>query len=185
MNEFEFGLIELQPRLRRFALGLCGSLDDADDLVQQAIERALTRRNQWQVGTRLDSWLFRILQSIWFNEIDKRKVRKRHLQLVADSEANTFVGKNPPESSFELDQTRQILSTLPEDQRVALLLVAVEGFSYKEAADTLSVPAGTVMSRVGRARATIRDRLGAASIPQRAASGQQNGSPRRPNYECS
>ena len=163
-------LAALRPRLRRFALGLCGSMDDAEDLVQSAYERALHRLHQWNPGTRLDSWMFRIVQSIWFNQVEARKVRQRHREREAAARESALAGaEEPHEAHLTLQAVRRHLQHISEEQRVVLLLVAVEGFSYQEAAELLSVPVGTVTSRLGRARRALTERLRQGMRPQEEA----------------
>lgn len=149
-------LVSLLPRLRRFAYGLTGSLDDGDDLVQSACERALMRLDQFQPGTRLDSWMYRIVQNLWIDQRRARQARPEAGMEPADLEA-LAVG----DAERELN-SRQVMATvqravgeLSEDQRAVLLLVCVEGLSYKEAAGVLEIPLGTVMSRLARARLAV------------------------------
>jgi RNA polymerase sigma-70 factor (ECF subfamily) len=146
-------MIELLPRLRRFAYSLTGSMVDADDVVQSACERALGRLDQFTPGTRLDSWMFRIVQTTW---IDRRRqsVRRSH---DSDTEAMEAVGfdariHEQTEARMALEVVRREIERLPEEQRLVLSLVTIEGLSYQEAADVLGVPTGTVMSRLARAR---------------------------------
>ncbi len=155
--ELEAALVALQPRLRRFAYGLAGSLDEADDLVQSAFERAFGRLGQWERGTRLDSWMFRIVQTIWFNRLNAQKVRRRHALAHAKESDLGYDGRARIESQLTLDRVRAFIWQLPEDQRAAILLVAVEGLSYQEASGVLGVPVGTVTSRLGRARMALRE----------------------------
>jgi RNA polymerase sigma-70 factor (ECF subfamily) len=154
-------LIAVLPRLRRFARGLTGSVVEADDLVQAACERALARQHQFQEGTRFDSWMFRIVQTIWIDQIRARDVRKE------DSELAERLGSDEPvrrvEARLALDEVRRAIDRLPHDQRAALLLVTVDGLSYKEAADVLRVPVGTIMSRLARARIALQLQLEAGT----------------------
>jgi RNA polymerase sigma-70 factor, ECF subfamily len=146
------------PRLRRFARGLSGSVADADDLVQAACERALARQHQFQEGTRFDSWMFRIVQTIWIDQVRSRDVRKEDGDIAEDR-----LGSDEParrvEARLALDEVRRALDRLPPDQRTALLLVTVEGLSYKEAAEVVQVPVGTIMSRLARARIALQMQL--------------------------
>ena len=148
-------LIAVLPRLRRFARGLSGSVADADDLVQAACERALARQHQFQEGTRFDSWMFRIVQTIWIDQVRSRDVRKEDGDIAEDR-----LGSDEParrvEARLALDVVRRALDRLPPDQRTALLLVTVEGLSYKEAAEVVQVPVGTIMSRLARARIALQ-----------------------------
>lgn len=159
-------MVALQPRLRRFALGLCQSMDDADDVVQCAFERALGRLAQYRPGTRLDSWMFRIVHTVFLNERARVAVRDRYAS-DADPDLQPANGSPGLEASATLDKVYGVLSEMPEAQRAALLLVAVEGMSYAEAAAALGVPVGTLTSRLSRARAAI-----AAGLETRPAGGQ-------------
>jgi len=160
-------LIAVLPRLRRFARGLSGSLTDADDLVQAACERALARQHQFQEGTRFDSWMFRIVQTIWIDQVRSRDVRKEGGDVAEDR-----LGSDEPvrrvEARLALDEVRRALDRLPPDQRTALLLVTVEGLSYKEAAETVQVPVGTIMSRLARARIALQLLLEAGRVGRRS-----------------
>src|SRR5215467_9622619 len=149
-------LIGLLPRLRRFAYGLTGSLDDGDDLVQGACERALRRLDQFQPGTRLDSWMYRIVQNLWIDQRRARQVRPEARMEPTDLEA-LAVGDAEREmnSRLVLTSVQQTVAVLPEEQRTILLLVCVEGLSYKAAAEVLEIPLGTVMRRLARARLAI------------------------------
>ena len=158
-------LVALLPRLRRFARGLAGSLDAADDLVQAACERALANRQQWQVGTRLDSWMYRIVQNLW---IDQLRANKRWQQAGEDALASIPANDmaRAVEARLELAAVRSAIDTLPAEQRAVLMLVTVEGQSYRNAAEILDVPIGTVMSRLARARLTLAERrAGTAQRP--------------------
>lgn len=148
-------MVALLPRLRRFGYTLTGSIVEGDDVVQAAFERALSRLHQWQPGTRLDSWMFRIMQTIWLDQIRARDVRGHPVDPEILEEQPGLDGRRVTESHITLAAVRRAASELPEDQRVVLALVAVDGLSYKEAAETLQVPMGTVMSRLARARQRI------------------------------
>lgn len=153
------------PRLRRFAIGLTGSASDGDDLVQASYERALRYLDSYEPGTRLDSWLFRIARNIHLNEIRARAVRTRHLQSVEASEEPRVDGRPAMETRLMLASIRRLLSRLPEEQRAALLLVAVEGLSYAETARVLDLPIGTVTSRIARARIALKGLLDGVEAP--------------------
>ncbi|MGH7046223.1 MAG: RNA polymerase sigma factor [Stellaceae bacterium] len=148
-------LIAILPRLRRFARGLTGSASEADDLVQAACERALARRHQFQEGTRFDSWMFRIVQTIWIDQLRSRQVRKEDAALSEER-----LGSDEPvrraEARLALSEVRSALDHLPPEQRAVLLLVTVDGLSYKEAAEIVQVPIGTIMSRLARARMALQ-----------------------------
>jgi RNA polymerase sigma-70 factor (ECF subfamily) len=155
---FSDQLIAVLPRLRRFAAGLTRSASEADDLVQAACERALTREHQFQEGTRFDSWMFRIVQTIWIDQLRARNIRKED-----DDIAEERLGTDEPvrrvEARLALSEVRRAVSLLPPDQRATLMLVTVEGLSYKQAADVAGVPIGTIMSRLARARIALQQLL--------------------------
>ncbi len=154
-SDFREDLVSLLPRLRRFALTLTGDMDAADDLVQQACEKALLKQDQWQVGTRLDSWLYRIIQNLHIDQLRSQSRRSEHLHEDSVAELVDAGSKGLPERENMLSVLSHIIHELPEEQRMVMLLVAVEEHSYREAADTLDIPVGTVMSRLARARARI------------------------------
>jgi len=158
VRRFSDQLIAVLPRLRRFARGLTGSMVEADDLVQAACERALARRHQFQEGTRFDSWMFRIVQTIWIDQVRTRAVRKEDAELGEEK-----VGSDEPvrrvEARLALDEVRRAVGHLSPDQRTALLLVTVDGLTYKEAAEVVQVPVGTIMSRLARARLALQAHL--------------------------
>jgi RNA polymerase sigma-70 factor (ECF subfamily) len=159
-DRFADELIAVLPRLRRFARGLSGSVTDADDLVQAACERALARRHQFQEGTRFDSWMFRIVQTIWIDQVRARDVRKENGN-VAEERLGSDEPVRRVEARLALDEVRRAVHRLQPDQRTALLLVTVEGLSYKEAAEVMQVPVGTIMSRLARARLALQLQLDA------------------------
>ena len=166
-SRFGDQLIGVLPRLRRFARGLTGSLVEADDLVQAACERALARRHQFQEGTRFDSWMFRIVQTIWIDQIRTRKVRKETTE-VAEGRLGSDEPVRRVEARLALDEVRRAVERLPQDQRTALLLVTVDGLSYKEAAEVMQVPVGTIMSRLARARLALQAQLDAGGAIKRS-----------------
>lgn len=156
-------MVALLPRLRRFARGLVGAPDQADDLVQAACERAIARIEQWTPGTRLDSWMFRIVQTIWLDERRAAKVRtgEGRIDAAEATEPELSVdGVRRMEAHLTYDAVRRAIAKLPEEQRLVIMLVCVEGQTYKEAADTLGIPIGTVMSRLARARAGLTREIG-------------------------
>ncbi|BBK30044.1 RNA polymerase RpoE-like sigma-24 subunit [Stella humosa] len=152
-------LIVLLPRLRRFARGLAKSIADSDDLVQAACERALARAHQWQPGTRFDSWMFRIVQTIWIDQMRARAVRGEADAIDPEAQP-TDESVRRAEARMSLEAVQKAVNRLPEEQRAVLMLVTVEGLSYKEAAEALDVPIGTIMSRLARARAAVQSITG-------------------------
>ena len=155
MSGLEREIVELLPRLRRFARVLARAPADADDLVQLTVERALTRRAQWQPGTRLDSWMFRIMKNAW---IDESRARNRRSGLFAPAEEGERIGDDGAaamEARLAAAEVERAMARLPNDQRLAVALVLVEGLSYQEAADVLEIPAGTLTSRLVRGRTAL------------------------------
>jgi RNA polymerase sigma-70 factor, ECF subfamily len=147
-------LCQFTPRLRRFALTLTGSQVDADDLVQSTFERALVCLQQWEPGTRLDSWLYRIAQNLWIDQ--RRRMRVRGTTESADDMVLPGEdGREVNERNLMVRDAMRALAALPEEQQVVLALVSIEGLSYEEAAKVLNVPRGTVMSRLARARRAV------------------------------
>lgn len=159
-DTFRRDLISVIPKLRRFALSLVGNAQDADDLVQSACEKALRNAGQFQPGTRLDSWMYRIIQNLWLD--DRRRSRTRGTAIDPEDAYLSDEGRAAqlPEDRMMLAQVRSAMAELPEAQRAVLSLVAIEGLSYKETAEVLGVPMGTVMSRLSRAREALLPRLG-------------------------
>ena len=157
---FENELTQLLPRLRRFAFSLSRNGADADDLAQATIERALRSREQWQPGTRLDSWLYRIMRNHWIDTARARTRRERH---EAPEEEAQSVGEDPRESieaSLELKRAMDAMERLPDEQREVVALILIEGFGYREAAEMLGLPIGTVSSRLVRGRTALLAMLG-------------------------
>jgi len=159
---FRKGLIELLPRLRRFARALAGRPDQADDLVQAAVEKALAKSHQWRDGTRLDSWMYRIVQTTWIDTCRAASVRGSHLEAVDPGTLADYGTLRRIEARLTLAAVRQAIRALPDAQRAVLGLVCVEGLSYRDAADVLGIPVGTVMSRLARARLSLDRLVGAA-----------------------
>ena len=153
-------IIELLPRLRRFARSLARNAQDADDLVQITVERALARADQFHPDHSVASWLFGILRNAW---IDEGRSRRRRESLLEPQDLAERIGDSAAGSDPELLCLQDALSRLPEDQRLAVALVLVEGFSYKEAATIMSVPVGTLTSRLARAREALQSILSDAS----------------------
>lgn len=159
---FERELLALLPRLRRFARSLARDAADADDLLQVAIERALKAREQWQQGTRLDAWMMRIVRNCWTDEV---RSRTRRAQTFVAEEAGALVGvagHEAVERSATMHDVGRAMNALPPEQREAVALVLVEGLAYREAAEILDVPIGTLTSRLTRGRQSLAKMLEAA-----------------------
>jgi RNA polymerase sigma-70 factor (ECF subfamily) len=147
------GLIEQHiPQLRRYARALTGNRAAADDLVQDTLERALSRFQLWRQGSDLRAWLFTIMHNIYVNQT---RSRMRHPQESLDEHAAEALHAHDPDWS-ELRDIGDALSRLPGEQRAVLLLVGLEQFTYEEAARVLDIPLGTVMSRLSRGRERMR-----------------------------
>ncbi len=156
--ELRSALTALLPRLRRFGLAITGSRNDADDLVQAACERVLLRGDQLRDQTRMDAWIYGIMRNLWFDEVRFRKIR-RHDDI---SEAADIIGEDGEavaEGRITLAAVRAAMAGMSEDRRTLLMLVCVDGLTYQEAADTLGIAIGTVMSRLSRARRELQERL--------------------------
>jgi RNA polymerase sigma-70 factor, ECF subfamily len=157
-------LPSLLPRLWRLALSLSGRPDLADDLVQSACQRAIERIVQFAPGSRFDSWVFTILVSIWKNERRAEAVRLGSGHVDA-AEIAGLVQDGDPERALYHRQVVAEVGRLPEAQRETVFLVYVEGFTYAEAAIILTIPIGTVMSRLASARTTLARRIGDGQTP--------------------
>jgi RNA polymerase sigma-70 factor, ECF subfamily len=152
-------------RLWRFALRLTRHQTDAEDLAQRTYVRALEKAEQWHPGTSLVSWLYAIMYSIWMNELRSAQRRREggftsdDDELNVSSEGTAQGQRSDPECQLMFKQVVQAVNELPEAQRVVLVLVAIEGLSYKEVAQVLELPIGTVMSRLARGRLSIGQRF--------------------------
>ncbi len=153
----------LLPRLRRFARVITRNVHDADDLVQVALEKALARAAQWRPESRLDSWVFGIMKNAWIDEIRSRRRRDR---VHAPEEAGFAVGDSSAEMRDIALSMQAAMARLPEDQRLAVALVLVEGLSYKEASEALDIPIGTLTSRLARGREALQAMLDDAGGPE-------------------
>lgn len=152
-------LLAVLPRVRRVALALTRAPSDADDLLQSTVEKALTNRHQFEPGTALDRWMITICRNLWLSEYRSKARRGPHQAF----DETAIPPENDPEWNMErrlaLQDTMAALDRITEDQRVIIMLSAVEHLSYKEIADTLQIPIGTVMSRLARARRALSDQL--------------------------
>jgi len=155
-------LVELLPRLRRFALVLCRSSSLADDLVQSACERALAHAHTWTPGTRFDAWVFRILRNSWIDHLRRSRTEGMSEDITTQTDIVGDAGEEPILNKLLLAEVQQIIGAMPLEQREVLLLVCVEDLAYREAAEVLGVPIGTVMSRLARARKRLVELTAAA-----------------------
>lgn len=160
MDEFQKGLVGLLPRLRRMARVWRAMDADAQDLLQQTVERALARRDKFRPGTRLDSWAFTLMRRI---AIDEGRALQRRAKVMSAEDETTpqEADQGQADESLRADAlaARQAILGLPADQREAVALVLIEGLSYAEAAEVLGVPAGTLTSRLVRGRQALIETL--------------------------
>ena len=150
-------IVQLLPRLRRFARSLANSVQDADDLVQLAIERALSRSIQLRPEAQLSSWIFGILRNAW---IDESRARGRRTRLFAPAELGENIADPAADRQADALTVQEAMARLPVDQREVIGLVLVEGLSYKEAAEIIGAPIGTITSRLARGRDSLQALLG-------------------------
>lgn len=152
------------PTLRRYARALTRNSDNADDLVQDCLERAIRKQRLWRPSGPLRAWLFKILLNLYRTQYARQARHGADLPL----EAVPIEPSVPPaqHGHIALAELDRALATLPSEQREALLLVALEGTSYAEAALILGIPPGTLMSRLSRARTTLRIRTGSGDEPR-------------------
>lgn len=156
-------LTRIAPMLRRFAYSLTGSAVDADDLLQSTLERLLVKGLPDDIEPA--KWAFRVCRNLWIDEYRSRKVRQRNVYALEDTEEPAVDGEQSIHDQITLTQVDAAMSQLPDDQRTIMALVAVQGLSYKEVAETLGIPAGTVMSRLARARSALANLLKIAPAP--------------------
>lgn len=171
-NDIRHRMVELLPRLRRFAYALTGNLDKADDLVQETCARALAHADQWQAGTRLDSWMYRIAQNLWFDRMRATKVRGEVVDVDTAADLVGSDGRHVIEHRSALQVVANGIAKLPADQQMVIARVCIDGMSYKDAADALGIPIGTVMSRLARARRALHEAInGAPDAPSALTKG--------------
>ncbi len=154
-DEIRARMVAVLPRLRRFAYALTGSTEQGDDLVQETCLRALSRVERWQPGSRLNSWMYRIAQNLWLDQMRANKVRGEVVDVDAMEVIPGSDGREITESQLTLEAVDAALQKLPAEQRAVIALVCIEGISYKEAAEITGVPIGTIMSRLARARQAL------------------------------
>ena len=144
------------PSLRAFAISLCGNVDRADDLVQEALLRAWANLDSFEPGTNMSAWLFTILRNLFRSEYRKRR---REVEDTDGSYAESLTTLPEQNSRLEIDEFREALKLLPPEQRESLILVGASGFSYDEAAHICGCAVGTIKSRVNRARSRLAEIL--------------------------
>ncbi|KAA1237918.1 RNA polymerase sigma factor [Agrobacterium tumefaciens] len=158
-GSFETEMLALIPMLRRYSRSLSRSDADGEDLLQDCVEKALANQRQWR-GPGLKTWAYTIMTNLYRN---RHRAEKRHPSESLDGH-ETIAGAETLSDTLENDRLHGALALLSPDMRAVLMLVTVEGYSYQEAAETLSIPLGTVMSRLSRARETLRQHLAADNI---------------------
>ena len=154
--QIEKEIIALLPRLRRFALALTRSAPAADDLAQATVERAIANLDKWQPGTRLDSWMYRIAHNLHRNEVRNQSSRGEKLGIIQAESGQSVDGERAAVARLELAAVSAAIAQLPDEQREALLLIAVEGRSYQEVAEVTGASVAAVTSRIARAREALR-----------------------------
>jgi RNA polymerase sigma-70 factor (ECF subfamily) len=144
------------PSLRAFAISLCGNVDRADDLVQEALLRAWANLGSFEPGTNMSAWLFTILRNLFRSEYRKRR---REVEDADGSYAEQLTSLPEQDSRLKIEEFRRALKLLPTDQRESLILVGASGFSYEETAQICGCAVGTIKSRVNRARSRLGEIL--------------------------
>src|SRR4051812_12622686 len=155
-------IVELLPRLRRFARSLSRNQHDADDLVQTCIERAWRNLGQFRPTANLAGWMFGIMKNAW---IDSLRTRRRRGEVALPEDSGEHPAVSPVDTTADLWSVSEAMNQLPEEQRLAVALVMVEGLSYKEAAEVLEIPMGTLTSRLARGRGTLAAALAGNGSP--------------------
>jgi len=150
--EVHHRMVKMLPRLRRFVYSLSGGVDASEDLIQETYVRALAHLYQWQPGTRLDSWMFRIAQNLWIDHMRTERVRGEAVEIDIIGHLLSCDGQIIAENRILLQELRKEIAQLSMDQRDVIRLVCGYGMSYKETGKILNLPPGTVMSRLARAR---------------------------------
>ena len=160
-------MLSFLPRLRRFTYGLTGTKDAGDDLLQSTCERAIREIDSWAPGTRLDSWMYKIARNLHLNNLRAQKVRGEPQDPAVLDYHFPLDGTRMAEAHLTFENVKTCVNLLPEEQRSVLLLVCVEGLSYKEVSAVLDLPAGTIASRLARARLSLRQLMEMEEEPQR------------------
>ncbi len=162
-EEFRSRLVAFLPRLRRFCHGLAGDPDRGDDLLQAVVARAIERAEQWERGTSLESWIFKMTRNLHIDQFRAAKVRGITVELDEAAllhDADAVAGL---EARSELQAVRRALAAMPGDLREVMTVVVLDGQAYKDAAELLDIPIGTVMSRLSRARRFVENYIAQGS----------------------
>lgn len=162
VDDFGAKVVVVIPRLRRYARALTGDTLAADDLVQDTLERALSKRHLWRDGSDLRAWTFTIMHNVFVNQ---RRARVNDATVTLDDEAHAVAAHASAVDMLEVGEIDGAIRQLPVEQREVLLLIALEQLSYEETAQALGIPIGTVMSRLHRARERVRMLLNGEAAP--------------------
>lgn len=157
---FDSELAAVWPRLRRFAHALAHDPADADDLAQMTAEKAFRSFDQFHAGTRFDSWIFRICRTVWIDTVRSRSRRAVHEAPPEAGEGQGYDPRPATDAAIELGTAMAAMQRLPEEQREVVALILIDGFGYREAAEILGQPIGTVSSRLARGRQALLAMLG-------------------------
>lgn len=164
MERFAEHLIEQIPHLRRYARSLTRDVQQADDLVQDCLDRAWSRMSKWQADTNMRAWLFTIMHNLHVNSL-RRSSHQRQREFI-DSNNRQETAHSELDGAMELRDLENALARLPPDRREVLMLVCVEGLSYAQVSAVLGIPNGTVMSRLHRAREEIHQLMHGDGSPK-------------------
>ena len=159
IHDVQDRMVKILPRLRRFVYSLTGGADSSEDLIQETYVRALAHVDQWQPGTRLDSWMFRIAQNLWIDQKRTERTRGEAIDIEVIGHLLSCDGRVIAENRIVLQELRKDIAQLSLDQRNVIRLVCGYGMSYKETGKILNLPAGTVMSRLARARDALQKHM--------------------------
>jgi RNA polymerase sigma-70 factor (ECF subfamily) len=162
MDDSGRDFIQFIPRLRRYARALTGDRARADDLVQDTLERALTKYHLWQPGSNLRAWLFTLMHNVFINQL---RAQPAGMTDAFDDEAALMAVRPTQSDWLEVRDLQAALLRLPDEQRAVLLLVGLEQMTYEETSGVLGIPMGTVMSRLSRARGRLRALLANGVVP--------------------
>jgi RNA polymerase sigma-70 factor, ECF subfamily len=156
VSDIHCRMVNILPRLRRFVHSLTNGANFSEDLVQETYVRALAHLDQWQPGSRLDSWMFRIARNLWIDQMRSEKSRGEVIDIEVVDHLLSCDGQLLAENRLLLEALRRDIAELPEEQRNVINLIWFYGMSYKETGKLLDVPAGTVMSRMARVRGALQ-----------------------------
>ena len=153
---FKREMLAVLPSLRAFAMSLCGKQDRADDLVQDTVMKAWAKQESFEIGTNMRAWLFTILRNEFYSQMRKAG---REIQDSEGTFTNNVATQPAQHGMMDMQDFRNALAELPDNQREAIILVGASGMSYEEAAEVCDCAVGTIKSRVNRARARLQELL--------------------------